>query len=75
MEVALRITNGPTMSDNNNIESKLRELYDSLKYAKNDTERRTIELRMQDMTVDIEQHPDWYDYGCECDLCNSYGEQ
>lgn len=62
------------MSDNGNIESKLRELYDSLKYAKNDAERLTIQTEMQELTKGTEQHPDWYDYGCECDLCNSYGE-
>jgi hypothetical protein len=56
------------------IERLLAELHSSIKSA-DDADKQRIEAAMQALTVGTSQHPEWYDFGCECDLCCSYGEQ
>lgn len=60
-----------TLSPEN--EQKLRELRD-LALKAGGSDRTALEMRMLDLTKGIEQHPAWFDFGCECDLCRSYGE-
>lgn len=33
-----------------------------------------LEFQMCKLTTGLDEHPEWWDMPCECDLCLSYGE-
>ncbi len=33
-----------------------------------------LEGRGFEITKGMDEHPEWWDRACQCDLCNSYGE-
>lgn len=35
-------------------------------------ERRSIEQQMLEITDGTDEHPEWWDMPCLCDLCRSY---
>lgn len=55
------------------------ELEETLLRLSNDykgkpNERTRIELEMVTVTEGLDEHPEWYDLPCSCNLCLSYSE-
>lgn len=55
-------------------EQRLRELVAELQAAKDDAHETCVEGRMLEVTYGMENHPEWYEWGCLCDECMSYGD-
>lgn len=53
-------------------EERLRLLCDARRASKDERHQAFYEGRMMEVTVDMDEHPEWFDYGCLCALCCSY---
>lgn len=58
----------------NDREERLLQLVREHNAAESDTHRQAVEGKMLEVTRGMEQHPAWFDFGCSCDLCLSYGD-
>ncbi len=54
-------------------EQRLRMLRVEWKNSTSDRQRVFYEGRMLELTVDMDDHPDWFDLGCLCAECRSSG--
>lgn len=54
-------------------EEKLRLLVADWKLAKDDRQRAFYEGRMMEVTLAMNEHPEWFQFGCACRECCSYG--
>jgi hypothetical protein len=57
-------------------EERLRILYDEMRELGrpaplDDRQRAFYEGRMIELTVGMDEHPEWFDYGCLCAECRS----
>ena len=55
-------------------EERLSVLHDAWNESTDLSQRRFFEGRMLEITVDMAEHPEWFDGGCVCALCCSYGD-
>lgn len=55
-------------------EERLKELVAEIKSATSESHKTIVEGRMLEVTRGMDIHPEWFDWGCECDECLSYGE-
>lgn len=55
-------------------EGRLRMLVEAYGNAESDRQRAFYEGQMMGITIDMDQHPEWFQHGCLCAECRSYGD-
>jgi hypothetical protein len=53
---------------------RLRIIQDACLASKDDRQKAFFEGMMFADSVGLDEHPDWFQFGCACDTCMSYGE-
>ena len=56
------------------VEGRLKILIEAITSSKDEEVKTFLRGQMIGLTIDLDEHPEWYDWECLCSECLQYGD-